>query len=255
MGGISGVLLIGLVVMFVGIGPSYTALFFDMVSMYLVCGIIFGVLLVAFGLNGLEVVYRYMFQRVFYNTCCHNTKDLCIALHVFDLGFRTSILAGTLCSLLAFIKTLSGGMTDPGALTAGMAVALLTMFYGTLFAVLFAALHGRARAAQLENGQLEDSQPPRRGQQQDQRKVESAAGNPQSDAQSTSFTGILWLMPMTTLFMMIMLLFFLLIPLARELKLAGNSDPQAAALKPATCPPVPGARKDAVRDKIPANQE
>lgn len=53
---------------------------------------------------------------------------------VFDLMNKYLPAWGMIGTLIGLIKMLSGGMDDPGALTQGMAVALITTFYGAVLA-------------------------------------------------------------------------------------------------------------------------
>lgn len=157
---LAGVVVIGFGIFVVGIGPSEIYTFIEPMSIAMVGGITYGVLLIGLSLSGtLRAAGVLLAGRA------ERPEDVALAIQFCNLGLAGSVLGGVLSSLIGIINMLKAGMDDPNALSLGMAIALLTSFYGLLLALFFVA--GRVRAAHLpvEDGGLEqdgnkDSSPP-----------------------------------------------------------------------------------------------
>lgn len=150
-----GVLLIasvGIGTILVSPGASLMG-FIDYPTLIFCVGIVVGILLIAHGsapsFKGLAIAYR---------GTPANHREARLAIQVCEAGLQSSIVAGVLEILIGLIIML-GNMADPSAIGPAMAVALLGLLYGTIFACGFLA--GRFRVAlaaeQLECGPGEPS--------------------------------------------------------------------------------------------------
>lgn len=136
-----GVLLIasvGIGMILVSPGASLMG-FIDYPTLIFCVGTVVGVMLIAHGsapsFKGLAIAYR---------GTPANHREARLAIQVCEAGLQSSIVAGVLETILGLIIML-GNMTDPSAIGPAMAVAMLGLLYGTIFACGFLA--GRFRVA------------------------------------------------------------------------------------------------------------
>jgi flagellar motor component MotA len=136
---IGGMVMIFICVFCIGTSIPGLQVFYDVASLIFMCGIIGGAFLIAYGndINGL-FAYLLTFGR------CAPEHIVKIAPVACSFGIWSSLLAGTIGTLIGTINMLSGGMDDWKRLSSGMSVNFLTQFYAVLLALFFYILKHRA---------------------------------------------------------------------------------------------------------------
>ena len=114
------------------------AMFIDVPSMLIVTGIVGGGTLVSFSPRRIRQMLR-----------ADGEEGVGLRAAVFDRMADLSIAAGTLGSLIGFVKMLSS-LSDPSSIGPAMAVALLTLFYGVVLGEV--VFRGLARATPAAAG-------------------------------------------------------------------------------------------------------
>lgn len=124
-------------------GPNLFINFIDMPSVIL----ILGVLLVALGLSGQYGNFCAAFSFAFgrkRNSGEELKSEREAAAYAMRLAGRLSMLAG-IFGLVDGIVAIMHYLDDPSQIGPNLAVAVLTVFYGALFAMVFAVIEGRVK--------------------------------------------------------------------------------------------------------------
>jgi hypothetical protein len=150
LGAILGVILVFFAVIILGVGTGSIHVFIDLNAGAIVLGIVLGIMLIGVRLQGLLRAKEFFKRDLFCGTQRRDQQEkenASAAVQACHLGFTASAFAGGTGTLIGIIKILSQGLENPQALTCGMAVSLLTLFYGTILAIVFAVLRVRAAFA------------------------------------------------------------------------------------------------------------
>jgi hypothetical protein len=113
--------------MVMGIGLDKISGFVDFYSLLFVGGILIGALIAGPGLRKTVNAIVYAIGKA-----VPNKDEGVYAIQLYDFAIKVSILSGVIGTFIGVINMLGGGMDDISALTAGAAVALITVFYALL---------------------------------------------------------------------------------------------------------------------------
>jgi len=139
-----GVLCIFVTVVFIGIGPANVFNFWDAPSfVFVLFPPISGALIV----SGIERSIKAF--RCALNRRAGSADERVEAIRLWQLLEMLSYASGVLGTMVGLINMFSGGMDDMGAMTAGMAVALLTILYSVMQGMLCRMMATRALLATI----------------------------------------------------------------------------------------------------------
>ena len=140
-----GFLLLALTVSLALIMLGPVELLFDLTSLLLLLGCIFGVVFLSYGVQAFRI-FKYANQPV------KNQKEYFWVISFFDNLINTSIITGVIGSLIGMVKLLST-LGDQASLNSAMSLCLLSIAYGFIFAkLLFEPLKQNVlRRAQIAN--------------------------------------------------------------------------------------------------------
>lgn len=115
-----------------GIGLEKIGGYIDIPSFLIVFGVTFAILLMGPGYADSKLaIARAIHGRV------SSLSEADRLISIFELSAFTAIMSGCIGTFIGLINMFGGGMDDPSALTAGMAVALITHLYGIVLSCLF----------------------------------------------------------------------------------------------------------------------
>lgn len=117
--------------------------FIDMPSVLLVLGVLLAALGIAGQYGNFFAAFSFAFGKK-RNTGAELLAERRKAAYAMRLSGRLSILAG-LFGMVNGIVLVMSYLSEPAQLGPNLAVAVLTLFYGVLFALVFAAVEGRVR--------------------------------------------------------------------------------------------------------------
>ncbi|MHC4873419.1 MAG: MotA/TolQ/ExbB proton channel family protein [Planctomycetota bacterium] len=128
-----------------GIGLDRVAGYIDIPSILIVFGVTFAVLLMGPGYTDFKLaIARAIYGRV------SSLSEADRLISIFELSAFTAIMSGCIGTFVGLINMFGGGMDDHAALTAGMAVALITHLYGIGLSCLFVLARFRIINSRLD---------------------------------------------------------------------------------------------------------
>ena len=123
-----GFLLLALTVSLALIMLGPFELLFDLTSLLLILGCIFGVVFLSYGAQAFSI-FKYANQQV------KNQKEYFWVISFFDNLINTSIITGVIGSLIGTVNILST-LDDAASLNPAMSLSLLSILYGLILAKL-----------------------------------------------------------------------------------------------------------------------